>query len=354
MKIFKTVILVMFLSIILLFINTCKRASVDDPDMVDTLNTIGRLNFSGTANPSILYVPESRPEVVTVITVRAIDSDGSPLTNIKIVFQKGDYGYFEGKQASAVSYTNGSGEASINYYIPASSTAFSNSMGDTYIEIKATIADDSVIDGQATDITEYIKLRIIPYDSKDRVKIAGDITTCCPETGLACVIIELSNNGALADGVTLSRNSGSYDLTVPKGWFGTITPTLDGYSFHPSEITIENPLYKDLNKMNFYAETECQMLVDFDSYTVGVGGESNVSVGIYCNTPQCTVGYRVSSGASWITINTGQTGITRGTFTFTVDANTNNDSRTGTIRIISTDGKSTGLDITITQDGVDS
>lgn len=71
---------------------------------------------------------------------------------------------------------------------------------------------------------------------------AGD-TLLNPLSG---VLVTLSTGGA-----TVSAGNGSYDLTVPCGWYGTITPIKVGWEFTPSSRYYPEPISDDQTEEDF-------------------------------------------------------------------------------------------------------
>ena len=65
-------------------------------------------------------------------------------------------------------------------------------------------------------------------------------------TGISGVTLSFSNNG----GSVTTNGSGYYSNTVPYGWSGTVTPSLNGYSFSPSSNSYEN-VTADQSNENF-------------------------------------------------------------------------------------------------------
>ena len=58
-------------------------------------------------------------------------------------------------------------------------------------------------------------------------------------------------NGLPGDPVTRGPNmSGFYAGTVDEGWSGTVTPTMEGYTFNPENIVYEN-VTGDLSQENY-------------------------------------------------------------------------------------------------------
>jgi len=321
--------LVIILVFGLILLSACTRDSVEDPDMNGPSGF--RLQVSGTANPSTLYVPESMPSVSSQISARVLMNDGTPAVNYTVIFQTDSLGYFDNYMISDTRTTDGSGIARITYYIPPGTYA----VGDTRVELKATVVDDGRNDIPfLSEVYDNIPVRIIPYDVKEMVLVSGNIWACSGTVGLPGVAITLSNGGGLA----VSRSSGSYDILVPWGWTGELLAERDGFGFIPDSIVVSTPLYTDLDGQDFFATAEGSGLVASPAtFAVGTAGASNLAVWVGSVDNVCAIDFRVTSGADWITIVAGdETGTTPGTFRFNVLANGTGDNRTADISIIST------------------
>ncbi len=336
--------LIILLAFGLVLLSSCTRSSVEDPDMKGGAGF--RIQVSGTASPSVLYVPEHLPSVYSDITARVLKNDGSPAINYTVIFQTDAFGYFDNYKLSDTRTTDGGGNARIRFFIPPGTRA----IGDTSIDLKATVVDDGRNDIPfLSEIYDYIPIRIIPYDAKEMVVVSGHVYACSGLLGLPGVVLTLSNGGGLA----VSRNSGSYDTYVPWGWTGEITAQSEGFTFVPTSITIATPLYQDLGGQDFFGTASSYGLVasptTFDLEATASSG-NEVWVGSVDNI--CQISYRVSSGADWITITSGATGTTVGTFQFSVTANASGAKRTGDISIISTTaGVISEVIVTVSQDG---
>jgi hypothetical protein len=327
----------------MVFLFSCTRSSVQDPDMDGGAGF--RIQISGTANPSVLYVPERLPEVSSDITVRVLKNDGTPAVNYTVIFQTDMYGYFENYKLSDTRSTNGNGYAGIRFFIPPGTRA----IGDTRIDLKATVVDDGRNDiPTLSEIYDLIPIRIIPYDAREMVSISGNVFICQGSLGLPGVVLYFSNGG----GIAVSRNSGSYDVYVPWGWTGTIQPQLTGFSFYPTSINITTPLYADIDGQDFYANaSNSGLLVSPESFGIDPAGASNQEVWVGSVDNICPISYAVTSGAGWITIAAGEdTGTTESTFHFDCAANGTGTARSAQISITSTTpGVISTVIVTVTQ-----
>ncbi len=329
----------------LVLMNSCTRSSVADPDMKGGAGF--RIQVSGTANPSVLYVPEYLPSVYSDITARVLKNDGSPAVNYTVIFQTGAYGYFDNYKISDTRSTDGAGNARIRFYIPPGTRA----IGDTRVNIKATVVDDGRNDIPIfSEIYDQIPIRIIPYDAKEMVVISGHIYACSGSLGLPGAVISFSNGG----GLTVSRNSGSYDIYVPWGWTGEIKADLEGFSFIPTSITVTTPLYEDLLGQDFFGTaSDYGLVASPTSFDLSMAASANNEVWVGSVDNICPISYRVSSGADWITISAGEeTGVTESIFHFNANANTTTSSRSAEISVISTTpGVISEVTITVNQEG---
>lgn len=329
----------------LLFLTSCTRKSVEDPDMDGGAGF--RIQISGTADPSVLYVPESLPSVNSNITARVLKNDGSPAVNYTVIFQTDTYGYFDGYKLSDTKTTDGGGNARIKFFIPPGTRA----IGDTRINLKATVVDDGRNDIPILSETyDNIPIRIIPYDAKEMVVVSGNVYVCSGALGLPGVILTFSNGG----GIAVSRNSGSYDIYVPWGWAGDIDAQLEGFSFVPNTISISTPLYEDISGQSFFGTaSDYGLVVSPTTFNVEAAGSSGLEVWVGSVDNICPISYRVSSGADWITIVAGEeSGTTVNTFHFDVSANGTVTARTGAISVISTTpGVISEVTINVSQEG---
>lgn len=324
-------------------ITSCKRKKVEDPTM--TGPAAFRISLSGTANPSTLYVPATQPAVSTVITVRALNNDGTPVANRKIIFQEGSYGYFEGYKISDVRTTNSNGVAQITYFIPPAA----NVKNTTMTNILATLVDDGSLDISAADVDDVIPIKIIPYVEQG-VVIHGRVTTPTGE-GVGDVTVTLEGADSNINGITITRPSGSYEFYVPAGWYGDITPTHHGYTFTPTAYNFAstNPITVDMMNLDFVAvfDTLPKLAADVTQWTVSSAGGST-SVNVYNSSDDAAIPYTIVTNTPWVHVSKIQ-GVTPDSFTITVDPNPTTEDRTGTIVLTATDVEGSNVTITVTQ-----
>ncbi len=326
-KMLKRIGLIILLVLGVVFLSSCTRNDVKDPDMKGGAGF--RIQISGTANPSVLHIPENLPSVFSNISARVLASNGSPAVNYTVVFQTGTYGYFDNFRLSDKRTTDGNGVARIKFYIPPGTVT-----GDTRIKLKATVVDDGRNDIPfLSESYDNIPIRLIPYDGKEMVAISGHVSGCAGVLGIPGVQITFSNTGTLA----VSRSSGSYSAYVPWGWSGEIKASLLGFTFIPAAIKVGNPVYIDLTHQDFFGTaTNSGLVVSPEKFDVIAAGASNLAVWVGSVDNICPISYRVSAGADWITIVSGATGTTEGTFRFNVSSYTGTTKRSGEISIIST------------------
>ena len=86
-----------------------------------------------------------------------------------------------------------------------------------------------------------------PPPPPDDPVVSGAISTATG-TPIEGVLLTFSNNG----GTATTDSSGFYSRTVPYNWSGTVTPSKDGYTFDPVELTFQN-LTSDRSGQNFEA-----------------------------------------------------------------------------------------------------
>lgn len=337
--------LIILISVIGLLTGTsCKRNSVPEPD---THNPAGfRIILSGTADPSTLYVPQGGPEVSSYLTVTAINNDGTPVQGRQVVFQVGDYGYLNNFQVSDVQTTNQSGAVHRTFYIP----AHSNINATVLTEVKVTLIDDGRLDSTMAQITDTIPIKIIPYMEQGFV-IHGRVVTPAGN-GVGEVTVYLEGADGNGSALTVTRPSGSYEFYVGSGWYGSITPSAEGYSFTPAtiEFTSANAIYQDTYYQDFIAVFAGgnNLAVDVDTWeNVPVAGGS-LTVNVYNGTGDSSIGYIVIPDSEWISVSP-TTGSTPGSFTITVDENTTGEVRSGSVTVTATDTSSSEVTITVDQ-----
>lgn len=325
---------------------SCKRKSQEDPEMQGPAGF--RIILSGTADPATLYVPAAEPAVSTLITVTARNNDGTPVAGKQIIFQTGSYGYLDNYQVSDVRTTSAGGTAQITFFIP----PMANIKATATTYVTATLVEDGRLDSVHGQVTDSIPVRIIPYAEQGFI-IHGHVWTPAGNgVGEVSIVAEGADGNGSALAVT--RPSGSYEFYVGSGWYGTITPEAEGYTFIPSVITITdaNPVMQDRYYQDFTA-----VFAGGNNLATDVGTWDNISpngdtlsVSVYNVTGDSGISYIVIPDAEWIHVSP-STGVTPGSFTITVDANTTGEDRAGTITVSATDTASSETTININQLG---
>jgi len=309
-----------------------------------------RINLSGIANPSTLYVPETQPAVWSEITVTALHNNGTPAADFDIIFEDGGYGYFdtpEGLKISVRDTTNASGVAQVTYYIPAGASVRSTVM----TSVKVTLVDDGRFDNPLALIYDIIPIRIIPY-RQEGVIIHGRVTTPAGN-GVEGVVISLAGADGNVSGVAITRPSGSYEFLVASGWYGTIAPNATGYTFVPTSYPFPEtaPIVVDMMNLDFVANFAGgnTLAADVQSWNALMGGDSQM-VNVYNATGDAAIGYSVVPDSTWLHISP-TSGTTPGSFTITADANTTGLPRNGNVIITATDTQASSITIPVSQNG---
>jgi hypothetical protein len=328
----------------ILSLNSCKKNKVPDPVVTGPAGF--HITVSGTANPSTLYVPASDPAVASTITAVVRDNQGNPLTNTKVIFESGAFGYFENFAISDFRMTNSMGEAQIVYFIgPGANvkTTVSNN-------IKLTVPTDSRTDIPVlAEVVDYIPIEIIPYITQGII-LSGYIRTPTGN-GVEAVAVTLTGEGGSPSGVVVTRSDGYYEFFVAAGWYGRIEPLAQGYSFTPSSYDFDstNPINIDRTDLDFIADFEGgqTLAVDVTSWDVPVEGGTQ-EVNVYNSTGDAHIDYTIIPSDSWIQVSR-RNGTTPGHFTINIDENTTGQPRTGSIEINATSVENSKLTINISQ-----
>ncbi len=254
MKKNKILIFVLVALIAMFALTSCKRANIDDPSM--QVNSGFRIILSGTANPSTLYVPENNAAFSTTVNVQALDNKGVPVNGAKVIFEQSGafYGYFDDFKISTEVTTNNNGIAQVEYGFAAGIYV----AGTQFLEVTATLVDDGRLDpkSSASAITDTIPIKVVTnadtyygeFEIHGHVSLLRDDEEYEGISGVTLTFTNLGLNGIVS---VINRDSGSYEIMVPKGWTGTIIPSRDGYTFTPSVIAISTPVYENIDFVNF-------------------------------------------------------------------------------------------------------
>jgi hypothetical protein len=331
----------------LLSVTSCKRNKVADPDIQGPAGF--RIILSGTANPSTLYVPRTEPAVFSHITVTALNNTGTPAANKEVIFQDSGYGYFENYEISAVRRTDAAGVVNMTYFIPPGANIKAEIVSRVYV----TLVDDGRLDSAHGQIFDAIPIIVIPYITEGIV-LHGNILTPAGN-GVGEVTVELIGEDDNVSGVTVTRSSGSYEFYVPGGWYGSIQPSHDAYSFLPEAYTFTsaNPVYNDRDGLDFVAlfGSGNTLTASPETWEVDIPGGS-VVVNVINSTGDSSIGYVLAPNVEWLTVSP-SSGSTPGSFTLTADENTTGQDRDGTVLVSATDTVSASTTVRVTQWGTD-
>jgi len=245
-------ILIIILTIMsFLLITSCKRASVEDPSM--QVNSGFRVILSGVASPSTLYVPDDNSAFSTNIFIKAKDNKGAALVGHQVIFEQLGtlYGYFDNQKISITKTTDANGSVTVNYAFPAGIYVAETQ----YVRVRATLVDDGRLDPEvyASAIVDVIPIKIIMNDNTyvNKYMLHGDINDS--NGGLSGVTVTITNYGQNGTYSFANRASGSWEIMVPEGWTGTITPTKSGYTFTPAYRKVTKPMSGNLMWEDFSA-----------------------------------------------------------------------------------------------------
>jgi hypothetical protein len=327
-------------------LSSCKRSNVDDPEVIGPAGF--RISLVGTADPSTLYVPDTTPAVYSVIKVRVLKNDATPVTGHDVVFQHGGYGYFEGFKASAVKTTNAAGEAQITYFLPPGTAV----KAEQVTTLTATLVDAGRIDSSIlTEVVDYIPIRVIPYVSSGLI-LGGTITTPAGN-GIENIVVTFAGSEGNKSGFSLTQSDGSFEFLVAGGWYGTISPSADGYSFTPSNYEFFNtsPIYNDYLSLDFVGSFDGgnNLAADVTQWMVEVEGGTQ-SVNVYNATGDSPISYSIVTNTDWLHVSK-TNGVTPGNFVMTAEENHTGSDRTGLISIAATDTAASNVTINVTQSG---
>ena len=310
---------------LLLGLGGCKRNAANDPGGDGP--AAYQITLKGTANPSTLFIPTSNSEAQSVITIRAIQNTGAPVVGRDVYLTRDtEIGYFGNYRGSMVRPTDSNGEVQVLYIIPAGTPLPSN----ITMNIQARIYDDTRLDNPISEIYDIIPMQIMAAEYKEVMcTLRGYAKLTCGE-GIYCAMIELKDAVTGFPIITLTRESGSWDATVPYGWTGTITATKSGFSFTPTTFTFDEdfPVTGDMNDLTFYADNpaaygalevdtselniiETAGIVANTATTRDVGPNQGPRIFVTNSLNDNNIEYTISSSnPSWLKVSTGtgQTG----------------------------------------------
>ncbi|MGD2084857.1 MAG: BACON domain-containing carbohydrate-binding protein [Candidatus Aminicenantes bacterium] len=337
---------ILIIGIFILTTTSCKRNKEGEPGVIP--NAGFRISLSGTANPSTLYVPETGQPVFSEIIVRALNSNGTPAEGFDVIFREGLYGYFNNFKNSVVDTTDSQGIAQATFFLPPGASI----KADVMTNVTVTLVDNGRMDNSLSPVEDVIPIRLVPYVTQG-ITIHGRITTPAGN-GVEGVSVTLDGDVGLADAVTVTRPSGSYEFFVAAGWYGIITPSSEGYTFVPDSYTfdVSSPIVVDIYDLDFVAifaggQTLAADVTTWDN--VPIAGDTQV-VNVYNGTGDSPISYFVVPDSNWIHVSP-NSGTTPGSFTITVDENTTGTDRNGNITISATDTSVSSVTISISQLG---
>jgi hypothetical protein len=202
---------------------SCKRASIADPGTQGNPGVSIVLN--GTANPSLLYIPDPYSQVTTQLTV-TVTKNGVPYTGKGVVFEQilgssiFNIGYFDNYDYKVEKTTNSAGVVSAIYTVPVSPYVIARAFP---MYVRAWVVDDS-----HTTYFYNIPISLLPYDmgsTETTYSIQGRVYNTS-NIGVSLVIMTLSaQGGAMQTSVELTDSDGGYVFrNIKSGWAGSITP----------------------------------------------------------------------------------------------------------------------------------
>jgi hypothetical protein len=151
-----------------------------------------------------------------VISGRAVTQQGTGVPGVKVDFP--------GSGEIAYTYTNGSG-----YYFHAVPPGWSGSAAASnpgYGFSPSSLSYENVTAPLAN--RDYIASPVLPF-------ISGRIAAASGR-GIGDVFLVFSNNG----GSAATNAHGIYIHTIPRGWWGTVTPSKTSYTFSPGSLEYAN------------------------------------------------------------------------------------------------------------------
>ncbi|MCP4149935.1 MAG: BACON domain-containing protein [bacterium] len=332
----------------ILSISSCKRSAVADPEPSGPAGF--RIILTGLANPSTMYIPPAQP-VSSLISVTALTNDGTPVSNKNVVFHQseadGYFGYFENYQISDVRTTNSSGTAQITFFIPPLTTLSAS----TTTHITATLVDDGRLDSGHAQIENQIPVHIIPNVRTEQTYILSGNIYKGTDTGIGEIPVVLESTTGLP-AVMVTHPGGRFQFQVTTGWYGSITPQSDVYTFLPPSysFTEDFPVTADHLDLDFLAISDSvvddALMLDLKSWTVPVAGGTQVVNVI--NVGSTDISYIIVPDYNWMSVSP-TAGTTPGQFTVYVEENLTGATRSGLITVVATNVSSGDVTLDINQ-----
>ncbi len=178
-------------------------------------------------------------------------------------------------------------------------------------------------------------------DDEEVITLSGDVKTS-GGTGVEGVTISFGND----QGSTTTDALGHYNKPLPFGWFGTVTPSKEGFSFNPSSRTYI-PIVASRENQNFTLIPTGTTSLSASKQEIDFGDTNTSDTFLVWNKGTGTMGYTITviEGSTWFSV-TPSSGSSSGLsdkqlHTVTVDHTEipAGETRTGTIEIASYDGQ---------------
>jgi len=263
----KHVTIAMVCLVMIAGVSGCKRNAAFDPGGGGP--AAYQITLKGTANPSTLFIPQNKPEVQSVITVRALHNNGSPVVGRDVYLTRDtELGYFGNFRGSVVRETNSSGEVQVLFIIPRGTVL--PAAGTMHIE--ARIFDDTRLDNPISEIYDFIPIQVKPAEFDETpIRLCGYVRLA-DGTGLENAVVVLTDSVTGWPIVTTTRPSGSWDANVTYGWQGTVTASLSGFTFQPASYTFgeANPATFSRCDLDFISTDSVSLVVSPESITAAV------------------------------------------------------------------------------------
>ncbi|MDY0296720.1 MAG: hypothetical protein RB296_05320 [Acidobacteriota bacterium] len=343
-------------------VSGCKRSAAFDPGADGP--AAYQITLKGTANPSTLFIPHNEPQVQSVITVRAIHNDGSPVVGREVYLTKdSELGHFANLRDSVTRETDANGEVQVLFLVPAGTVL----PATITMHIEARIHDDTRLDNPISEIYDFIPIKVMPAEIK-KITLCGKVKLAFGEdgegTGIPNAVVMLTDSVTGWPMVHITRPSGSWCAEVDYGWMGTITASLSGYTFSPTSYTygVNNPVSESRYDLDFISTSLPSLVVNPSALSFGVStNDQRVSVNSSPSGVQISY-YATSSDTGWLTIRHSDdatdrwdsTDLITGPNSIIIRAETNpigNAARSGYITLTPSDPDISPVQIAVDQEG---
>jgi hypothetical protein len=205
----------------------------DNIDLLSGAQTV-TLSFDGT---EIRQTGFDGPYTVTNLVFTSVDL-GIPSQSVSDVLTTAAYSYIDfGKVYYAITGNAGLPGAELRYTDGSPGTALADENGNYVIVVpyhwSGTVRPYKMGYAFTTTSREYTDLE---SDQVDQDYTAEALTyTVSGNTGLGGVTLTYIAEGGEPETI-VSDDQGNYSLTLPFGWYGTITPSYPNYAFEPASI----------------------------------------------------------------------------------------------------------------------